>query len=185
MNAFSTKFSSRGLQRFLPWVAGLILVAGVIAFSLAYFRNTAETLDTPIRPEAPAQGVVKDEGSVPLARPAREAIVLFIQTAVVRRNLAASWPITHPDLKQGISRTEWLAGNIPVVPYPATGVQGTPVKVEYSYADRALLRVALKPKRGSGVKPQVFSIGVKRFRGSWLVDHWVPAGRPPVPTPGN
>jgi len=41
VNVVQSALSSRRFNQWLPWAAGLLLVAGVIAFMVAYFGNTA------------------------------------------------------------------------------------------------------------------------------------------------
>ena len=189
MSALQQALSSRRLNRWLPWLAGVVLASGVIAFLLVFFRNTAESLETPLS-SRPAQGIHKQERLLTaLPRGAREAIVEFIATAPARKNLAASWALTHPRLKQGLTRQDWLGGNIPVVPYPAVNIALSPVKIDYAYADRAMVQVALTPKKGQGYQPQIFYVGVRKVgtgaNARWLVDTWVPRHQPPVPRPDN
>jgi hypothetical protein len=95
----------------------------------------------------------------------------------VRERLSDSYDITHPTLRQGFSRKEWMTGNIPVVNYPAKAIETEAFKTSISKPDEALLQVALMPKAGAGVKPQVFYIGLKRVHGKWLVDYWAPLSR--------
>ncbi len=56
------------------------------------------------------------------------------------------------------------------------------MSVEESYANAAIMRVALAPESGSNVKPQIFFIGVRKVQGKWLVDYWGPYATVPVPS---
>lgn len=50
---------------------------------------------------------------------ARQVADKFILTAVARKNLGEAYELTHPDLRQGLTKQQWLTGNIPVQYYPA------------------------------------------------------------------
>ena len=61
-------------------------------------------------------------------------------------------------------------GQHPRVYYPAEAIETATFKVDESYADEALLEVALLPKDGAKVKPQIFFIGLKKAgkgKGPW------------------
>jgi hypothetical protein len=104
---------------------------------------------------------------------------------VARKNLAASWVLTAPALREDFTLKRWKSGNIPVVPYPADLSRPAPVKVEYSYKDKMLLLILLEPKPGDSTKPQLFHLGLHAFgKGKnrhWLVDYWGPYGSAKVP----
>lgn len=126
---------------------------------------------------------------MPLSPEARRVAGRFILTAVARRNLAESWGLVDPTLREGFTLAEWKTGNIPVVPYPVDSIDVSPFKVDYSYPSRALLEIALLPREGTNIKPQLFFLRM-RARGSepnvrWLVDYWVPRGAALTPSSGG
>jgi hypothetical protein len=174
--------TSRGLNRALPWIAGAVLLVGVLAF----WQTMVKTNDTPETfSNERVQNTAAPE-TVPLAPEARQVVVQFIKTAVMRKNLAQAWTISGPQIRQDISRKEWLKGNIPVVPYPDAAVNRSPVKITWSHPTEAGLEVVLQPKPGSKDKPQLFFVGVlKQGSGSqakWVVDYWAPYAPPPIPS---
>ena len=57
----------------------------------------------------------------------------FVRTAVRRNDLAASWHLIHPNLKQGMTKEQWLTGDIPVVPFPAKGILAW--ELDWAYAE--------------------------------------------------
>ena len=118
---------------------------------------------------------------VPLDTEARRVAGRFILTAVARENLGESYDLVHPELRQGMTRREWLTGNIPVVYYPAKAIETATFKVDESYPDEAILEVALLPKDSAKVKPQIFFIGLKKTGAHWRVSYWVPRAAPAVP----
>lgn len=179
-------------MHWLPWLAGTVLVVGVGVGLISLFGlwNTAKVLP----PSGPSTAVQRPvvEKKVPLVPEARRVAGRFILTAVARRNLGESYDLVGPQLKGGLTRAQWLKGEIPVVPYPVNLVHLTPMKVDYSYKDHALLEVALLPKAGTKVngaklKPQLFYLELQAFgKGQgrhWLVTSWVPRGAPHIPLP--
>ena len=169
--------TSRRLNRALPWIAGAVLVAGVLAFwqfrvgpNATEERFGTEPADTPLAQRA-----------VPLEPEAQRVAVEFIKTAVVRKNLRRAWAISGPGIRQDLTLQEWMTGEIPVIPYPAD-VEATPVKIDWSNPGDAGLEVILYPRRGSKDEPQVFFIGVKKLDGRWVVDYWAPYEQTVVPS---
>jgi hypothetical protein len=178
----STFVSSRRLNQWLPWAAGLVLVAGIVAFLIVYVGNTAEPIESKITDRQTGPAVVPTaQKSVPLDPVARRTAGEFILTAVARKDLGRSWTITHPELRQGMTRKEWLTGNIPVQYYPADAIDKASFKIDESHKTDAVLEVALIPKQGADVKPQIFYIGLKKNAGVWQVNYWAPRSAPSVP----
>ncbi len=163
--------------RSLAWVgAGAVAVAGVAAlFAFGPNKDAAPEVFN----NDPVQVPVVQK-KVPLTDDARKVAIRFIQTAVARENLEEAWDLVGPNLRGGLSRKEWITGDNPVVPYPLEVLDVAPYKVDESFADSALLEVALLPKEGAGVKSQIFFLGLTRVgqgeNARWLVDNWVPRG---------
>ncbi|MDP9490914.1 MAG: hypothetical protein M3P42_01730 [Actinomycetota bacterium] len=174
--------SSSTLNRALPWIAGAVLLLGVFAF----WQTQTKTDGTPETFQAGAPVNPAADKTVPLPPQAREIAVQFLKTAVVRKNLDDAWMISGPDIRQNLSRKEWMTGNIPVVPYLDAALDKSPVKVDWSYANDVSLQVVMQPKDGSKEKPQVFYIGLKKFgsgpSAKWLVNYWAPYAPPPIPS---
>jgi hypothetical protein len=182
VNPFSGLTSSRGLNRALPWIAGAVLLIGVLAFwqTIVKTNDNKETFSNePVRNDSAVE-------TVPLAPEARQVVVKFIRTAVMRQNLDEAWEIAGPQIRQNLTRQQWRSGNIPVVPYPDAAVNRSPVKITWSHPTEAGLEVVLQPAPGSKEKPQLFFVGVlKQGSGSqakWVVDYWAPYAPPPIPT---
>jgi len=170
-------------QRQLLW-AGLALLAvgaGVLTFVL--FRNTGDTTET--FSTEPAD-IFKPDKTVEVDPAARRVAGMFIKTAVARKNLASSFDLVHPDLRQGMTRKQWQTGNIPVIFYPAGDLQIASFKVERSVKNDMVLQVFMIPKKGSKADPVIFFIGLKRTDGNpWQVYEWVPRYTPAIPDPGG
>jgi hypothetical protein len=195
MNTFSERLNSPRFVRRVSWVAALVFVAGVVAFTIAYFGNTAESEQVPVRPNEPAQGVQTQRRTVPLDRQARVVAGEFILTAVqrdvppaqLRKNLAKAWTLLAPNSPHRdcggheCTRKEWLSGDIPIQPYPAGALDKASFAIEESYPNEVVLQVALLPKEGSDVPGQIFWISLLKQGGKWLVNEWSPRVIIPVP----
>lgn len=174
--------SPRNQRRLL--VAALVLLAvGVGVFTFVVFRNTGDATET--FSTEPAD-IFKPEKSVGVDLAAKRIAGEFIKTAVARKNLAASYDLVAPELRQGMTRKEWQTGNIPVVYYPAGDLELATFKIDRSYKNEVVWQVFMVPKPGSGTQPAVFYIGLKRSaeKAPWKVFYWVPRYQPAVPDPG-
>lgn len=109
-------------------------------------------------------------------REVRRVLRQFEATAVDRRDVASSWAISAPALREGVSRKDWNEGNLPVVPYPAADKGlGTWSFVQYSYPRTVGLEVFLFPKPGSGYSAMTADTElVKGSDGQWRVSYWMP-----------
>jgi hypothetical protein len=125
----------------------------------------------------PAQ-VVKPEVKAPFDPDARQVAMRFVQTAVARKNLDEAWDLSGPTVRGGLTRKEWLTGNIPVVPYPLDQLAVAPFKIDASYVNSALIEIALLPKKNAGIRSQIFFMELKKMgkgaKARWVVDNWVP-----------
>lgn len=168
--------ASRRGRRTIFAVSLLILVAGGAAATIAFFGNTGTSLES-AKSSEPAS-IFTQRKQIPLEKDARRVAGRFILTAVARKSLGESYELTHPELRQGLSRTEWLTGNIPVTYYPADQLETATFKVDESYPNEAILEVALLPKKNVKIEPQIFYIGLKKVgagaAAAWKVSYWVP-----------
>jgi hypothetical protein len=167
-----------------PWISGLVLVAGIVAFLIVFFGNTAKTEEsTPVTPGKPA--VVKPEKSVPVPREAKLVAGRFILTAVQRKHLDVAWTLAGRQIRQGLTHKQWMTGNIPVVPWFGT-IGVTPLSVDYSHAKEVAFTIVIAPKKGTKGTPDTFKMVLQRFGKRWLVQEWVPYEPPPIPSnPGQ
>jgi hypothetical protein len=171
--------SARVRRRLLYGGAALATVAGIAA--LVVLLPHAERQPEHFR-NVPADVPAATPRTVAAPEALRKALALqtaeFVRTAVRRENLAASWPLVHPGLKQGLTREQWLTGAIPVVPFPAAGIAEW--HVDWSYADDVAADVVLVPEPKSGLYRKSFTIEFKRVQSGpdarWLVYSWVPNG---------
>jgi hypothetical protein len=171
--------TSRRLARLAPWISGLVLVAGVVAFLIVYYGNTAPKENLNPSPGFKPTVVKPNEKQVPPAREARLVAGRFILTAVQRKNLERAWPLAGPQIRQGLTKKQWLTGDIPVVPW--FGQLGeVPLAVDYSVSNEVEFTVILQPKPGTKGTPDTFKIMLHKFGKRWLVNTWVPYEPPPI-----
>jgi hypothetical protein len=177
-------FQSPRNQRALLWVAIVVLVTGVATLLIVFARNTGDSKETfssqpasTFTPPTPAK--VDPE--------AKRIAGRFILTAVARENLAASYNLVHPELRQGLTRAEWVKGDIPVVYFPTEHLDFASFKVDHSFENEVMLEVLLVPPASANTKPASFYIGLKRVggkKGPWKVYYWAPNYHPAVPDQG-
>lgn len=171
-------FSSPRAQRALYWVSGIVFLAGVVAIITVYATRGSST-PAAVNPPSnsntrtPPKHVKASADALGVAR-------RFLETAVVRKNLAESYNLVGPNLKGGSTLKQWTSGSNTVVPYPANNAKTTAFLVKTSQPNYLLLWVNLVPKRGSGYKPQSFSVELDKLNGRWLVNSFQPLYQPPV-----
>jgi hypothetical protein len=156
------------------------MVVAAIALLLIFDRNSGHSTATPIDFSKPAvvvrtpKTVRQPPGALASARRTLDA---FVRSAVVRRNLASSWPLATAHMKIGTSHADWLAGNLPVVPYPANAFRAFGLTLKYSYRGVLGYDVLVLPKltrAGNAAGQQVYECELHDVHGSWLVDFCYP-----------
>jgi hypothetical protein len=185
MSTFASRVSSPRFVRKLSWVAGFVLFAGVVAFSIAYFGDRAEKTDVRAATNEPPP--IKAEPTVPLDPKARRVAGEFVITAVTRQNVEKAWTLAHPDLRSAVSRRDWMQGTLPVPFYAAGAIDAASFKTDLSQPREAVLDLLILPKRGSGYRPQAFFVTLKAVGNGkakrWLVVSFVPHGGPETARP--
>lgn len=166
-------------MRLLRWSI-FATVATVVALLIVFDRNSAHVTPTPIDESKPAKvfRIPKTVAQTPAARAAAEATLgTFVGSAFIRRNLQASWPLASPQMKLGTSHADWLAGNLPVVPYPADAFRTFGLTMTYSYKGVLGYDVLVLPKQtkaGQLAGQRVYACELHVVRGRWLVDFCYP-----------
>jgi hypothetical protein len=151
-----------------------------VALLIVFVRNTGHSTATPINENGHAQ--VYHAPKTVEATAAQKAAAIstlsrFVRTAVIRRDLAASWPLATSHLKSGTTRAEWLSGNLAVVPYPADGFRSVGFTLKYQYKGILGYDALLLPnttKAGQLAGQQVYACELHDVRGNWLVDECYP-----------
>jgi hypothetical protein len=178
MSTFASRLSSPRFVRKLSWASAFVLFAGVIAFSIAYFGNTADKTDVRAATNEPPP--VKAEPTVPLDPKARLVAGQFVVTAVTRQDVKKAWTLAHPELRAAVSKKEWLSGTLPVPFYAAKSIEAASFKVESPHPNEAVLDLLILPKKGAAESPQAFFVSLKPIgKGKakrWRVTSFIPHG---------
>jgi hypothetical protein len=168
-------------QRYLLWISGFVLAAGIAAVLIVFLRDTGHSESAPFT-NKPVDTVTTPK-KVTLEPAARVVAGRFILTAVQRKNLAEAWKLVGPGIRQDLTFKEWLKGTIPVVPF-LDPIKLAPMKVDLSEKNHAILEVILIPK-SKKVKPQIFTLDVNKVgKGKdahWVVNSWAPRSAPTIP----
>jgi hypothetical protein len=98
----------------------------------------------------------------------------FVNHAVKRQDVDASWNLVTPSLRSGTSRKSWDAGNVPVAPFPAEGAtfhgwtidSATPTQVDFE------LIVPSRKGKDSSIQ---YNGTVRKIDGRWLIDSFNPS----------
>lgn len=175
----SARWSSARFRRRFFGIGGALTLVTAVVVTVALLGNTAKK-----EPDTRRPGVAwtyRSPQPAHLTRAERAEVLktsmLFIDTAVARKHLERAYAITDPELLQGMSKSEWVRGNIPVVPFPLAGVAAW--NVAYEYLNDVAIQFSLVAKPGTQtVIGKTFQIELKRRRAEspWRVVSWSPAG---------
>jgi hypothetical protein len=166
-------------RRRLLWLLAIAIVAGVVSALVIEFPSRSATEGEPVAKGhieiAPDQvpKTVKLKGA---ARASALSVArLFVSTAVARKHIDRSWSLLSPEIKQGLTRKEFVSGNNSIVPYP---VGDSRWAVDYSYRNRVGFQIALYPRPGAKLSPEVFLLDLRAAgtgkQRHWLVKAWNP-----------
>ena len=163
-------FMSPRAQRRLTVLSALVLLAGIVAFSLAYvFHNS--TTQTNHRATGPAAAP-----HAARVKPSKDAYTVareFLQTAVRRKNLHEAYTLVAAPLKAGMSRKQWETGNNPVIPYPVNNARTAAFHPITSTKNELYMAMELSATPQSGQNAYTFYMGLQRQKdGTWLVDYF-------------
>jgi hypothetical protein len=103
-----------------------------------------------------------------------QSIDTFVNHAVKRKDVAASFDVTAPELRAGTSRKAWATGNIPAYPYPARGTSHG-WTILYVTRDEVAVNLILRPKPGVRIRGILFNVYLRPVHGKWLIDSFMPA----------
>ncbi len=155
-----------GVERWAPWLAGLVLLAGVASYAATRLTGGSSS-SAPAAPTASA--------SVPLDPEARTVAQEVGATAVARRRRDIAWRLAAPSLRGPLTLAQWRTGSIPVLPYPVGQALARYV-VKDSHPSDAVLEVEFLPRKASTAQPAAFLLGLSRLDGRWRVASWSPSG---------
>jgi hypothetical protein len=162
-------------RRRLAYAAAAVAVVLVAVGAQLVIGSTKGPPQTTVRPGKAT--VIHEPKRVPATAAERAAaertLSVFVPSAFIRRNLARSWPLATPHMKLGTSRSDWLHGNLPVVPYPAAQYRTASFTLRYSYRGVLGYDVLVLPKKVDGLQ-EVYSCELHDVHGRWLVDFCYP-----------
>jgi hypothetical protein len=162
------------------WLGSLLLVVGAAITIGILYPNTADDEPEGAAVAPPNAGqVYREPKTVKLTKADRDVALRnaleFVNTAVARKRVERSYELVTADLRQGLSKSEWGKGEIPVVPFPAAEVRA---RIDYSYANEIGLTMLLLPPPGSRGAPATFNMDMRATGTAgdrnWLVSSWTP-----------
>jgi hypothetical protein len=98
----------------------------------------------------------------------------FVNNAVKRHHVDAAWNLVTPEMRAGVSRSDWDAGNLPVYPYPAGGTTFHDWTVDSATANEVDFELMLPSAKSKSDSTQ-FNGTMKKLSGRWLVDSFNPS----------
>lgn len=161
------------------------VIAGLVVYNAIYGSNGAPNAKQGWGVTYPT---AKNPPTVKLDASVKALVRRFIATAVARKNLDIAYAMSGPEIRQGLTRTEFAKGNIAVVPFTINDKTKITLKVIKSYATSAQLQAFIVTPGSSDNKnsPHTFYADLIKQNGHWYVNAWVPRWTPPIPTqPGR
>jgi hypothetical protein len=99
---------------------------------------------------------------------------VFVNHAVKRVDVGASYDTVAPEMRPGMSRKAWATGDIPVYPFPAGGRTFHGWNILYVTRHEVGLELELLPRPHAKVGPIIFHVYLRPVHGRWLVDSFMP-----------
>jgi hypothetical protein len=158
----------------------LVLFLGLIVF--LNNRDRAPSAPVNIVPGSPSQLQVDYGSPIPLPKETKDVAKQFVKGAVLREDLAAAWDDSTASVHGGLTRAQWMTGDIPVSPFPSAAYGGTTYKVEHSRERSVMLLVSIGSIKADVRFQEFFIEMVPSGGGGWKVNYFGPRGTaPPVP----
>jgi hypothetical protein len=98
----------------------------------------------------------------------------FIPAAVERHNPLRALPLVTPAFRAGVTRKQWAHGDLPAMPYQATG-KHFPWTLTYSSPREIGVTVLLHPAPSEKLGAVSFNVVFKQQGKRWLLDSFIPA----------
>jgi hypothetical protein len=98
----------------------------------------------------------------------------FVNHALKRQDVDAAWNLVTPDLRTGITRKSWDAGNVPVIPYPAAGKTHHEWTVDSATPTQVNFELIVPAAKTADSSIQFYGT-VRKIHGRWLVDSFNPS----------
>jgi hypothetical protein len=172
--------SYRWRRRF-AWSGGfVVLLSGLVIAAILLPKDHGQRSEVTPTGTEPAQTVEPVIRQVRVTAAERRAVnrtlVAFVRLGVTRADPAAAWDLATPAMRSGVKRTQWNAGELPVLPFPAHIPDEPSWNVLSSYPGDLSIDLLLQPRRGSRRGPIAFAVELKQEKkgGRWLVDSMIP-----------
>jgi hypothetical protein len=161
------------------FVVGLVVFFQVRASRVMVAPTPASKAQLAQQDAAPSDVIGKSGGT--LVPAARRVAGAFMMSALRREQLATSWKLATADLRSTVTRKQWLAGLIPVAPFPVRSLASTGFKVSLAQPDKVLLQLLVLPPIGNkSVEPLRYDMTLEKHGGRWLVSNLIPYAPIPV-----
>jgi hypothetical protein len=169
--------ASPRLRRRLRWAAVLAVAAAAAVAAIVAMPGGRERPPERLRAAPPGSQPV-EQREVPLTRGTRRAIdatlAHYLPAAVGRRDPALAWSLSGPALREAAPRSKWLAGELPVYPYPFRVERRYEWRPMFTYRDRVGFDLLLQPRRGVDRGAIAVAVDMVRRGNRWQVDSWYP-----------
>jgi hypothetical protein len=157
----------------------LLFVVGAIVFiQVRTDTGPAPTVASPqqaVQPDPEQTNVLGEKPGGKLVPAAQKVASTFAMSTLRREDLAGSWKLATAELRGPVTRTQWLAGELPIPPYPVRSLASTTFKVISSKPDRVLLQLLVLPPVGDKqVDPVRYDMTLEKTGGRWLVSYLTP-----------
>ncbi len=161
-------------------VAAALVVVGVIVFLQSRADPAPAPIAAPIGEQISPEVTAKPGGTLDPA--ARTVAIEFIRTTLSRTNLLRAWDLAAPEFRTGVTKAEWLKGELPITPFPVRDLETSGFKVVASAPGKVLLQVLLVPTANSEYTPTRFDMTLVRngANGPWKVTYFLPYAPPGI-----
>ncbi|HSP74231.1 MAG TPA: hypothetical protein VLN26_17800 [Gaiellaceae bacterium] len=164
-------------RRRLAYAGSAALAISLIALVSAVIGNSSGPKEAPIHEGQKAQvyeGATPRRATAAEKHAAAKVLTAFAASAIPRRHLAISWELATPHMREGTTREEWLAGSLPVVPYPAARFGSIGLTFKGAYVGGVIDYDVLVLPRTKGGQQQVYSCELRNLAEGWRVDFCYP-----------
>ncbi len=164
-------------------IAVLLLAAGVVAFWQSRTdEGPAPTQAAPAQVTTPAQPTDNLKKGGKLDPGARAVAISFLETAVGRTQLDKAWNLATPEMRSGVTRAQWMRGELPVPPFPVHDLATSGFQVVESSPNKVLLQVLLVPESGTEYVPTRYDMTIERPSkdAAWKVSYTAPYAPPGI-----
>ena len=161
-------------------VAAALVVVGVIVFLQSRADPAPAPSAAPIEEQIAPEVTAKPGGK--LDPGAKIVAIEFIRTTLSRTNLPRAWDLATPEFRAGVTKAEWLKGDLPITPFPVRDLETSGFNVVASAPGKVLLQVLLVPTASSEYTPTRFDLTLVRkgANGPWKVSYFLPYAPPGI-----